>query len=89
MRVSTVLAVPLLLAVFGLAACDQNKQQATQPSDSGQQTGAMPPGSTGGSAGRSTTGGTAGSGADSSAPGSSAPAPTSPNTGAPSGQQTR
>ena len=84
MRVSTVLAVPLLLTMFGLAACDQNKQQATQPSDSGQQTGAMPPGSTGGSAGRSTTGGTAGSGAE-----PSAPAPTSPNTGAPSGQQTR
>lgn len=88
MKLSTALAVPVLLAAFGLAACDQgSQQQATQPgSDSGQQgqqTGAVPPGG----AGR--TGTPPGSGSDMSSPEGNAPGTTSPNTGAPSGQQTR
>lgn len=49
MKFSTALAAPVLLAALGLAACDNyNQEQAKQPgasqSETGQQTGAVPPG---------------------------------------------
>lgn len=48
MRLVTALAAPTLLAVLGLAACDDyNQDQANQPGavQTDQQTGAVPPGS--------------------------------------------
>lgn len=88
MKPSTALAVPVLLAVLGLAACDNaNKQQANQPSDTGQQTGAVPSSKSSGTTGSSST--TTSPGSTTTAPPSPGASPSPPGSGTPPGEQTR